>query len=132
MFWKKKKVEDSLEQLDKDKWLKDLLVELDLINIDNLIGVAEIEKSRRNKEATEKLLRYIQPFLLKGVKEGKTWIKTPELKCEELKNILPEYDEIEYDKLKKFRILVQLDTAIFSDNLERGYFFRICLLKEGN
>lgn len=70
---KKKKLKDPLDALDRDKWLRDILVELDLHDVGNLIDMAEIVTSKESKEHTAALLRQLQPEFMKNIKRGYTY-----------------------------------------------------------
>lgn len=69
---KKNNIKDPLDNLDKDKWLRDILVELNLIDVNNLIAMAEITTSKEAKKQTESFLKEIQPVLLANIKRGIT------------------------------------------------------------
>lgn len=69
--------EEFREQLvDKDRWLTELLIDLDLNDVNSLMEVAKINGEKNKQEAITAILKYCKPIILKMVEEGKLYHST--------------------------------------------------------
>jgi hypothetical protein len=74
---KKDPVVDSLEKLDQLKWIKEVLLDYNLLNVNTLIDMAEIQAKKQSKESLKFILNLLQPKLIKKLNSGEksAWVE---------------------------------------------------------
>lgn len=122
--WFRKKQSDPLEALDKDRWLKDILLELNLLDINNLIDMANITKNAGVNESVKKLLTIVQPSLLSMIKLGETCTNVDITKeqYEQFRNVY-----LAQDTLKTYGITLRVNYYVLSD--KNAYYAFISISK---
>jgi hypothetical protein len=109
----KKKQSDPLDKLDKDRWLKDVLLELNLLDVNNLVDMANITKNTEVNKKVKELLTIIQPSLLTAVKLGNTCV-TIDITKEQYSEFRDVY--LAKDTLKKYGITLKVDCYSLHEN----------------
>lgn len=69
MFWKKKKEEPILVK-DEDKWVKEILLDFNLLDVNNLWGIMEVVNEKKEQLLLKEILNVMQPLLLENIKKG--------------------------------------------------------------
>lgn len=70
MFWKKKKEEPVVLVKDNDKWVKEVLLDFNLLDTNNLWGLMEIASEKNQKILLRSILDKMQPLLIEEIKKG--------------------------------------------------------------
>lgn len=76
-FLKKKEtpVEDPLVKLDELKWIKEVLLDYNLLDIKTLLNMTEIQTKKQSQESLKFILNLLQPELIKKINSGQTYVK---------------------------------------------------------
>lgn len=110
MFWKNKKQRLTQEpKIDETAWLRVLLSDYNLLDVNGLLAIMKISLEKSEKELAKEVLNYFQPKILEEIKKGGSTVRIFNVSNDELLKIFPSYNYNTQcnlnDKLRNFGYL---------------------------
>lgn len=119
MFWKKKKEELVLVK-DEDKWVKEILLDFNLLDVNNLWGIMEVVNEKKEQQLLKEILNIMQPLLMDNIKKGFGYV---ELILEKDEHPVKRFESFEWQrfnsvsqKIAKYNLYLTYENINYYEN----------------